>query len=193
MTGCTQRLIKMTPPRSRRLWPMGADIESRDRSGRTPLLVAAHASAYDAVRSLVEGSADIQAMDNQLYDVVTIAAVKNDVKMVTLALQLGGDPAAITGPYDGTALIAAAHLGHVDVVKALIEANAPLDHINNLGWTALIEAVVPGDGGRARSETVRLLVEAGASKSLPDRDGRTPLEHAKARGYEEIVAILKSR
>lgn len=130
-------------------------------------------------------------MDHQRYDVVTIAAVKNDVKMVTLALQLGGDPEAITSPFDGTALIAAAHLGHVDVVETLIEANAPLDHINNLDWTALIEAVVLGDGGRAHIETVRLLVEAGANKSIADRDGRTPLEHAKARGYEEIVAILK--
>jgi len=170
---------------------MGAEIESRDNSGRTPLLVAAHASAYDAVRSLVQGGADIRAMDHQRYDVVTIAAVKNDVKMVTLALQLGGDPEAITSPFDGTALIAAAHLGHADVVETLIEANAPLDHINNLDWTALIEAVVLGDGGRARIETVRLLVEAGANKSIADRDGRTPLEHAKARGYEEIVAILK--
>ncbi len=130
-------------------------------------------------------------MDSQRYDVVTIAAVKNDVKMVTLALQLGGDPVAITSPFDGTALIAAAHLGHVDVVEALIEADAPLDHINNLGWTALIEAVVLGDGGRAHIDTVRLLVEAGANKSIADREGRTPLEHAKARGYEEIVAILK--
>ena len=170
---------------------MGAEIESRDNSGRTPLLVAAHASAYDAVRSLVQGGADIRAMDHQRYDVVTIAAVKNDVKMVTLALQLGGDPEAITSPFDGTALIAAAHLGHVDVVETLIEANAPLDHINNLDWTALIEAVVLGDGGRAHIETVRLLVEAGANKSIADRDGRAPLEHAKARGYEEIVAILK--
>ena len=83
------------------------------------------------------------------------------------------------------------HLSMLTFIEALIEADAPLDHINNLGWTALIEAVVLGDGGRAHIETVRLLVEAGANKSIADREGRTPLEHAKARGYEEIVAILK--
>ncbi len=168
-----------------------ADLESRDKFGRTPVLVAAHASAYGAVRALVAGGADIRAMDVQRYDAVTIAAVKNDVEMVALALRLGGDPKAITSPYDGTALIAAAHLGHVDVVRTLIDAGAPLDHINNIGWTALIEAVVLGDGGRAHSEIVRLLVEAGASKSIADRAGVTPLEHAKAREYAEIVAILK--
>ena len=130
-------------------------------------------------------------MDGQRYDVITIAAVNNDVRMVKLAVQLGGDPKAITSPYDGTALIAAAHLGHVEMVKALIEAGAPLDHINNLGWTALIEAIVLGDGGRRHIETVRVLVEAGANKSIADRDGRIPVELAEARGYAEITAILK--
>ena len=168
-----------------------ANLEGRDRFGRTPVLVAAHASAYDAVRSLVAGGANIRAMDIQRYDVVTIAAVNNDLQMVSLALRLGGDPMAITSPYDGTALIAAAHLGHADVVGTLIEAGAPLDHINNIGWTALMEAVVLGRGGRAHVETVRLLVEAGASKSIADREGRTPLDHAQARNYLEIVAILK--
>ncbi len=130
-------------------------------------------------------------MDVQRYDVVTIAAVNNDIEMVALALQLGGDPKAITSPYDGTALIAAAHLGHVDVVRTLIEAGAPLDHINNIGWTALMEAVVLGDGGRAHSDIIRLLVEAGADKLIADREGRTPLKHAQARKYAEIVLILK--
>jgi ankyrin repeat protein len=170
---------------------LGADLKSRDDFGRTPVLVAAHASAYDALRSLVAGGADIRAMDVQRYDVVTIAAVANDIEMVALVLQLGGDPKAITSPYDGTALIAAAHLGHVAVVQTLIEAGAPLDHINNIGWTALMEAVVLGDGGRAHSDLIRLLVEAGADKSIADREGRTPLKHAQARKYAEIVLILK--
>jgi hypothetical protein len=168
-----------------------ADLEGRDKFGRTPVLVAAHASAYGAVRSLVAGGADIRAMDVQRYDVITIAAVANDIEMLLLALQLGGDPKAITSPYDGTALIAAAHLGHVAVVRALIEADAPLDHINNIGWTALMEAVVLGDGGRAHRDIVRMLVDAGADKSIGDREGRTPLEHAQARKYAEIIVILK--
>jgi ankyrin repeat protein len=103
---------------------------------------------------------------------------------------LGGDPAEITSPYDGTALIAAAHLGHVEVVRALIEAGAPLDHVNNLGWTALIEAVILGDGGPDHVATVRALVEAGADRSIADRDGLTPLDHAERRGYTEMIAIL---
>ena len=98
--------------------------------------------------------------------------------------------ANITSRYDGTALIAAAHLGHVDVVKTLIAAGAPLDHVNNLGWTALLEAVVLGDGGADHVNTVRSLIDGGANKSIPDRNGRTALMLAKARGYKAIVEIL---
>ena len=82
----------------------------------------------------------------------------------------------ITSPYQGTALIAAAHLGHVEVVRTLIDANAPLNHVNNLGWTAVIEAIVLGDGGARHIATLKALVDAGADISIPDRSGKTPIE-----------------
>jgi len=113
------------------------------------------------------------------------------VATVRALLAAGASAKLITSRYDGTALIAAAHLGHPEVVKALIEAGAPLDHVNNLGWTALIEAVILGDGGRRHVETVRALVQAGARRDIGDRQGVTPLQHAKARGYTDIVAILQ--
>ena len=108
-----------------------------------------------------------------------------------MAIELGNDPTLITSVYDGTALIAAAHLGHDEVVRHLVDGGAPLDHVNNLVWTALMEAVVLGDGGPDHIKTVQILVEAGADKSIPDRDGLTPLEHAVSRGYAEIVELLK--
>ena len=82
--------------------------------------------------------------------------------MVSLAMELGNAPDLITSVYDGTALIAAAHLGHHEVVARLVAGGAPLDHVNNLAWTALIEAVVLGDGGPDHVKTVQILVEAGA-------------------------------
>ncbi len=168
-----------------------ANLEMRDRMGRTAVHIAAHASAYEAMRALKKNGADMRAKDSQSYDAITIAAVKDDVRMVKLAIELGGDPAATTSPYDGTALIAAAHLGHDEVVKALIAAGAPLDHINNLHWTALMEAVVLGDGGPRHVETVRALVKAGASKSIKDSGGQTPLENAKQRQFKDIIKLLE--
>jgi hypothetical protein len=142
------------------------------------------------VAALAASGADMNALENDFYDIVTIAAVADDAPLVRLALALGASAGNITSRYEGTALIAAAHLGHVEVVAALIEAGAPLDHVNNLGWTALMEAVVLGDGGARYVETVRILIKAGAGISIADNQGITPLAHAKQRGFAAIVALF---
>ncbi|TMV09924.1 ankyrin repeat domain-containing protein [Ruegeria sediminis] len=176
-----------------RLAAEGADVNARDRRRRTPAHVAAFASHDDSLRALAEAGADMNALEGQDYDVVTIAAVADDPALMSLAIELGNDPGLVTSPYEGTALIAAAHLGHVEVVRRLIEAGAPLDHVNNLGWTALMESVVLGDGGPDHQVVARLLVEAGADRGIGDFDGVTPLEHAKARGFSEMVSILSGK
>lgn len=170
----------------------GAALEAKDRNGRTPLHVAAFRGHHAAARELLRLGANPNALEEQRYDIVTIAAVRNDVDMLKIALAGGANSGAITSPYAGTALIAAAHLGHAEVVRTLIAAKAPLDHVNNLGWTALIEAVVLGDGGRNHTATVEALVKAGANLNLPDRAGLTPLALAQARNYTAIADILKS-
>ena len=123
---------------------------------------------YATVRALIAAGADINALENSRYDMLIIAAVANDTKMVGLAIRSGADAGLVTSPYDGTALIASAHLGHVAVVNALIAADAPVDHVNNLGWTALIEAIVLGDGGARHISIVRMLIAAGADVNLAD-------------------------
>lgn len=168
-----------------------ANLDIRDSNGRTPLLVAAHFGQHPVARTLLKAGADPNALDRQRYDLITIAAVRGDLEMVRIGLAGGSSPKNITSPYDGTALIAAAHLGQVEVVQTLIEAKAPLDHVNNLGWTALIEAIVLGDGGARHTAVVRALVRAGANVNLADRSGTTPLALAKQRGYAEMVRLLE--
>lgn len=168
-----------------------ADLEARDSRRRTPIHVAAFASQDDALRALAEAGADMNALEFQAYDVVTIAAVADDPELMSVAIDLGNDPGLVTSPYDGTALIAAAHLGHDEVVRRLIAAGAPLDHVNNLGWTALIEAIILGDGGPRHQRVARALVDAGADRELADRQGRTPLQLAEAAGYVAIAGILR--
>ena len=98
----------------------------------------------------------------------------------------------MTSRYDGTALIAAAHLGHDGVVRQLIAAGAPLDHVNNLHWTAVIESIVLGNGGPRHQATLKALTDAKASLQLKDRQGQTPLQLAKSRGYGEMVKMLEA-
>ena len=166
------------------------DVNQRDPQGRTPLHVATFAKQREVIAAVAKAGADLGALENDRYDAVTIAAVADDKETLRLLLSLGASAKLVTSRYDGTALIAAAHLGHDGVVRQLIKAGAPLNHVNNLHWTALIEAVVLGQGGPRHVATVRALVEAGADKSLTDRDGRTALDLARARGYGEMVRWL---
>lgn len=174
-----------------RLVKAGAPIDARDSRARTPLHVATYMQKPDAARALMRLGADPNALESQQYDIVTIAAVANDVPMLKIAIEGGGNPKAITSRYDGTALIAAAHLGHAEIVRVLIAAKAPLDHVNNLNWTALIESIVLGNGGKNHTDTLRALVDAGANVNIPDGSGSTPLKLAKNRGYNEMIAILE--
>ena len=134
----------------------------QDANSRTPLHVAAFLRQYAAARALIRLGANPNALDAQRYDILTIAAVNNDMELLQIALEGGGNARAVTGPYHDTALIAAAHRGHVEIVRALIAAKAPLNHANDFGRTALLEAVVLGNGGRNHTATVAALVEAGA-------------------------------
>ena len=168
-----------------------ADVNARDSYGRTPLHVATFARQREAIRLLAGAGASLGLLEKDRYDAVTIAAVADDEETLRTLLALGASAKLVTSRYDGTALIAAAHLGHAGVVRQLIAAGAPLDHVNNLHWTAVIEAIVLGNGGPRHVETLRALVAAGASTRIADRNGETPLALARKRGFRDMVQILE--
>jgi ankyrin repeat protein len=170
----------------------GAATDARDPHGRTPLHVATFRAHHDVIRALAKAGADLGALENDRYDAVTIASVANDEATLRLLLSLGASARLVTSRYDGTALIAAAHLGHAGVVRQLVQAGAPLDHVNNLHWTAVIESIVLGDGGTRHRETLEILIRAGASLSIGDRAGHTPLALARSRGHAEMVRMLEA-
>lgn len=178
-------------PALARLLQGGAAIDAADRAGRTPLHVATFARQTEAVRVLLQAGANPAKLEQGRYDAVTIAAVADDEATLRILLSGGASAALVTSRYDGTALIAAAHLGHDGVVRQLIAAGAPLDHVNNLHWTAVIEAIVLGDGGPRHQATLQALIQAGARLDLRDRNGQTPLALARAHGYRAMAAMLE--
>ncbi|MEE2996060.1 MAG: hypothetical protein VX700_02855 [Pseudomonadota bacterium] len=71
------------------------------------------------------------------------------------------DPHGPSGPWGGG--------------QTLVKVGAPLDHINNLPWTALIQSIVLGDVGPNYIACLKALVDAGANVNIPDGSGVSPL------------------
>ena len=170
----------------------GANPNARDGAQRTALIITGENGAVAVARLLIAARADVNIRDNRAYDALTQAAARGDHALVAILLDAGADVTLITSPYRGTALIAAAHHGHVEAIRLLLAKKPPIDHVNNLGWTALMEAIVLGDGGPRHTETLRVLLAAGANPNIADRDGVTPLGQAKRRGFAEMVKVLET-
>ncbi len=120
-----------------------------------------------------------------------IATSEGYLNLLKLTIKAGGDVHSLDS-YDGTGLIRAADRGHIEIIKELLKTDIPINHVNRLGWTALLEAIILGDGGPRHTEIVRLLVQAGADINLADSDGVTPFTHARRQCYKEMMSILAS-
>ena len=156
------------------------------------LIVAAYANDVDEAERLIQAGADVNAKDETVQSAYLIATseVGDDPRLLELTLANGADVGSLDS-YNGAGLIRAADRGYTAIVARLLETDVEVDHVNRLGWTALLEAIILGGGDAAHVEVVRLLVEAGADVNLGDGQGVTPLEHAEQSGYDEIVAILR--
>ena len=167
----------------------GAGLETRDARRRTALMLAATHDHVDVARVLVAVGADPDALDDRHDTPWLVTGVTGSVAMLEALLPANPD-LSIENRYGGLSVIPASERGHVDYVRRVVGTGIDVNHVNRLGWTALLEAVVLGDGGPRHQEIVRILLAAGADRSLPDGDGVTALEHARSKGYEEIAKIL---
>ncbi len=169
----------------------GADLETRDDRGRTPLLLAAAQDRLAVARLLVHLGADPDALDGRHDTPWLVTGVTGSVAMADLLLPARPD-LTVRNRFGGTSLIPASERGHVDYVRRVVKTGIDVDHVNDLGWTALLEAVILGDGSRRYQEIVRILLAAGAERSIPDRNGVTALQHAERQGFTSITGLLRS-
>ncbi|MFI1651372.1 ankyrin repeat domain-containing protein [Streptomyces avidinii] len=170
----------------------GAAVEARDEELRTPLLLAALGDHVAVAELLVAAGADPNAPDSRQDSPWLVTGVTGSVRMMRLLLPAGPDLKQ-RNRFGGISLVPAAERGHTAYVRAVLdETDIDVDHVNRLGWTALLEAVILGDGGARHEEVVALLLAAGADPRLPDHDGVTPYEHAARRGFGRMARTLKA-
>ncbi|RPK61298.1 Ankyrin repeats (3 copies) [Streptomyces sp. ADI96-02] len=169
----------------------GARVDARDGERRTALLLAVGGDHVEAARLLVAAGADPDAQDLREESPWLATGVTGSVAMLHVLLPAGPD-LTLRNRFGGVSLIPAAERGHVAYVReALRVTDIDVDHVNRLGWTALLEAVILGAGGRAHQEVVAALLAAGATPGLADGDGVTALAHAERRGFAELAALLR--
>ena len=206
VTGCSQESATPDPARDRamieaaargdrdeveRLIADGASIEASDANGRTALVAAAYGNHVEVAEELVAAGADVNAQDatQQSAYLIATSEVGDDPRLLELTLANGADVDA-KDSYNGTGLIRAADRGYTMIVRRLLETDIDVDHVNRLGWTALLEAVILGGGDAEHVDVVRILVDAGVETEIGDANGVTALEHARSNGYDEMIEIL---
>lgn len=179
-----------------RLLTQGASVGAVDSRQRTALVAAAYGTHIEVARVLIAAGADVNAQDDtkqSAYLVATseIGDSERALEFLRLMLNNGADVHSLDS-YNGTGLIRAADRGYVEIVRELLKTPIVVDHVNRLGWTALLEAIILGTGDARRTEVVHLLVEAGANVNLGDRLGVTPLQHARSKGYTAMASIIEA-
>ena len=170
----------------------GASVRATDAQGRTPLVAAAYGNHVDVARLMLAAGGDPDEKDATVQSAYLIATseVGDDPALLDLLLDAGAT-AESRDSFNGTGLIRAAERGYPRIIARLLDTDIDVNHVNRLGWTALHEAIVLGDGGPAHVEVVRLLVDAGADVNLAG-NGQRPLTQATSRGYDEIAAVLRA-
>jgi uncharacterized protein len=179
-----------------RLLTQGASVSAVDPRQRTALVAAAYGAHLEVARALIAAGADVNLQDDTKQSAYLIATSEigdsdRALEFLRLMLTSGADVHSLDS-YNGTGLIRAADRGFVEIVRELLKTAIVIDHVNRLGWTALLEAIILGTGDAKRTEVVRLLVDAGANVNLADRNGVTPLQHARSKGYTSMASILES-
>lgn len=167
------------------------NIDTRNTDRQTPLMYATYKADNEIAFILIDAGADVNVQDNMLNSPFLYAGAEGNLELVKKALQHGRD-FSIFNRYGGTALIPAAEKGHIEVVKLLVNTPGfPKNHVNKLGWMALMEDVVLGEGGTTHTTIVDELIKGGADVNIPDKDGVSALQHARNRKFTAIIELLE--
>ena len=168
----------------RLLLEKGAELDSKDGSGRTPLWWAAVRGHEAVMRLLLEKGAELDSKDMLGLTSLSLAAGSGHEAVVRLLLEKGAE--LDSEDWSGqTPLSRAAGSGHEAVVRLLLEKGTELDLKDETDRTPLSWAAWSG-----HEAVVRLLLEKGADLDSKDGLGQTALSRAAGSGHEAVVRLL---
>lgn len=176
----------------RELIEKGAYIDHQEQNGRTPLMIAVQKNNLELAAYLMEQGADLNVRDNTMLTPWLCAGANGFHGILKKALEFSPDLKS-TNRFGGTVLLPSSEKGYLKTVEVALKAGVPVNHVNDLGWSALQEAVILGNGGYLYCDIIRQLMKSGADPDLRDHDGNSSMDIARMRKQEGILAILQNR
>ena len=171
------------------LTKMGASVDAKDGAGQTALLLAVAGGHTAVAKVLIDAGADINAQARNQDSPWLLAGARGRAEILRLMLPKGPDY-GLRNRFGGNALIPACERAHVEAVEVLLTSKIDVNHVNNLGWTCLLEIVILGDGGPSHIAVTKQVLAKGANPNIADKDGVSPLTHARRKGQAEIAKLI---
>ena len=175
----------------KRLIAEGVSLETTNAAGETPLLLAVRNDHLSSAVLLIHAGGNINAQAGNKDSPWLLAGALGRTEMLRHMIPKGPD-FSLRNRYGGNALIPACERAHVETVKLLLTTNIDVNHVNDLGWTCLLEIVILGDGGARHVDVAKLVLAAGADPNIADKDGVTPLAHARQKGQTQIARLIEA-
>lgn len=189
----------------------GMDVNVRDENGMSPLIYASFFGHDDAVKTLLDCGADVNARGNSGVTVLMAALQNaNNEQIARLLIDSGADINACDGQ-GLTPLMTAVYTDSFEMTLYLLEKGANVQVKNSKGWSALDLAKQKGNrrllqvlhqaGSFKNADLIYAarvgdiawlaeMIKGGADVNAANDDQETPLLWASFNGHVKVVKTL---
>ncbi|AQP53544.1 hypothetical protein CBF34_00310 [Vagococcus penaei] len=166
--------------------------EVTNHKGQSALMLVVLANDLAKVAQLLSLGLDANHQDNGELSPFIAAAANGFSDIFSLMVTYQPDLTQVNR-FGGTALLPSSEKGFIEVVQTALEAGVPVNHVNRLGWTAIQEAVILGDGGYLYQDIIEELSHYGATYHHQDYTKRTVVDYAlllkQLEVYDGLMAL----